>query len=77
MGEFLEQLSGECLFGDLFKLVGTVSCQPLRGFGLSQPLRTAVQMRIEMFDGEVMRIHDARLVNPNFLQARMRDGLLM
>jgi hypothetical protein len=52
VGEFLEQPfkdwqpGNERLSGDFLKLVGAVSCQPLRGLNLSQPLRTAVQVRI-------------------------------
>jgi hypothetical protein len=34
-------------------------------------------MRIEFFDRVTVRVHDVRLANPGFLQARMRDILLV
>jgi hypothetical protein len=47
------------LLGDFLDAVGTVPCQALHGLGLRQPLRAAVQMRIEFLNGLSVVVHAA------------------
>jgi len=58
MGKFLEQIADQRFLGNLLDLVGTEPCQALPCFGLRQPLRAAVQVRVEFFNGMAVRIHD-------------------